>query len=57
MKAYRSHLSTARTLTSILRAQAVVGNDRDIYNFIDVNRDALERHDAARGSLLRRKWL
>jgi hypothetical protein len=49
-------LDRAEKLLAILRREGVSGQDRDFSSFIDVNRAALTRFNAARGQQLQKYW-
>lgn len=56
MDTHRRLLDGAEAMLRQLRANGVLGGDRDFMQHIDVNRSALTVLDNARGPLLRRKW-
>lgn len=49
-------LDAAELLLKVLRREGVLGQDRDFFPYLDVNRAALTRLKAARGQQLQRSW-
>jgi hypothetical protein len=53
---HRSLLDDATSTLAITRSNGVLGQNREFYDYLDVNRSALTIYERARGARMRRAW-